>query len=128
MCLQDLESPLAHPQTRGRIAIYCTCEGFDRPGLQAALEAKGPNWLMHKYADCLYGKYAAPGIEPLGDCFFFDYGCVAFWGLNIKQVCFSTSGAMLQSAAATHQQAASLQLACAQARGLPVRQVCCAGH
>ena len=84
--MQDLESPAVGSQTRGRIAIYCTCEGFDRPALQAALEAKGPNWMLHKYPDCLYGKYASPGTEPQGDCFFFDYGCVAFWGLNIKQV------------------------------------------
>ena len=46
---------------------------------------------MHKHADCLYGKYAAPGIEPLGGCFLFDYSRVAFWGLNIKQISFLCS-------------------------------------
>ena len=50
------------------------------------MEERGPNWLLHKYPDCLYGKHAPSGAEPAGDCFYFDYGCVAFWGLNIKQV------------------------------------------
>lgn len=49
------------------------------------MQEKGPNWLLHKYPDCLYGKYAS-GSEPDGDIFYFDYGCVAFWGLKVKQV------------------------------------------
>ena len=50
-----------------------------------ASQEKGPNWLLHKYPDCLYGKYASDA-EPEGDVFYFDYGCVAFWGLKVKQV------------------------------------------
>ncbi len=41
---------------------------------------------MHRYPDVLYGQYCAPGGEPAcGDIFFFDYGCITFWGLSQKQ-------------------------------------------
>ena len=33
----------------------------------------------------LYGKYSRLGEMPIGDIFYFDYGCVAFWGLTQKQ-------------------------------------------
>ncbi len=37
------------------------------------------------YPDVLYGKYSRLGEMPCGDVFYFDYGCVAFWGLTQKQ-------------------------------------------
>ena len=41
---------------------------------------------MHKYPDVLYGQYSAPGAEhAAGDIFYFDYGCITFWGLSQKQ-------------------------------------------
>ncbi len=41
---------------------------------------------MHRYPDVLYGQYCAPGGEQAcGDIFFFDYGCITFWGLSQKQ-------------------------------------------
>lgn len=33
----------------------------------------------------LYGRYTEPGGVPLGDIFYFDYGCVVFWGLTQEQ-------------------------------------------
>ena len=42
---------------------------------------------MHKYPDVLYGQYSAPSAEhAAGDIFYFDYGCITFWGLSQKQV------------------------------------------
>lgn len=44
-------------------------------------------WLLmlQAYPDVLYGKYSRLGEMPIGDVFYFDYGCVAFWGLTQKQ-------------------------------------------
>lgn len=40
---------------------------------------------LQAYPDVLYGKYSRLGEMPIGDIFYFDYGCVAFWGLTQKQ-------------------------------------------
>jgi len=72
-------------QSRGRITIYCTAETLNRDLLSRKLRARGPNFLLHGYPDVLYGRYSELGGMPLGDIFYFDYGCVAFWGLTQKQ-------------------------------------------
>jgi hypothetical protein len=38
----------------------------------------------------VYGQYQAAGAEAKGDIFYFDYGCVAMWGLSQKEVGFSS--------------------------------------
>jgi uncharacterized Rmd1/YagE family protein len=40
---------------------------------------------LQAYPDVLYGRYSRLGELPIGDIFYFDYGCVAFWGLTQKQ-------------------------------------------
>ena len=81
---QDIEAE--PPSARGRITIYCLAESLDRKLLQRKLEERGPRFLMHKYPDVLYGQYSAPGAEhAAGDIFYFDYGCITFWGLSQKQ-------------------------------------------
>ena len=84
--MQDIE---AEPvSARGRITIYCLAESLDRKLLQRKLEERGPRFLLHKYPDVLYGQYSVPGSteQPCGDIFYFDYGCITFWGLSQKQV------------------------------------------
>ncbi len=43
------------------------------------------NLVQQAYPDVLYGRYSRLGELPQGDIFYFDYGCVAFWGLTQKQ-------------------------------------------
>ncbi|KAK9796644.1 hypothetical protein WJX73_007435 [Symbiochloris irregularis] len=81
---EDLESPHG-TSTRGRIAIYCIAESIDRDGLITALTKKGSRFLLHRYPDVLYGQYSSHAEEPRGDIYYFDYGCVAFWGLTVQQ-------------------------------------------
>ena len=84
---QDLDSPLPGVQpSRGRIAIYCIAESIDREGLINTLQKRGSRFLLHRYPDVLYGQYSSVTEEPRGDIFYFDYGCIAFWGLTVKQV------------------------------------------
>ena len=86
---QDLDSPAppgAGP-SRGRIEIYCVAESIDREALIAALQKRGSRFLLHRYPDVLYGQYSSATEEPKGDVFYFDDGCITFWGLTIKQVC-----------------------------------------
>ena len=86
--VQDLDSPIPGSQpSRGRIAIYCVAESLDREGLITALQKRGSRFLLHRYPDVLYGQYSSAAEQPQGDVFYFDYGCVAFWGLTLKQVC-----------------------------------------
>lgn len=53
--------------------------------LDKKLKERGPRFLLHSYAEVLYGQYGSLGEESVGDVFYFDYGCVAFWGLTEKQ-------------------------------------------
>ena len=53
--------------------------------LERKLKERGPRFLLHSYPDVLYGHYGRPAQESCGDVFYFDYGCVAFWGLTQKQ-------------------------------------------
>ena len=84
--LQDLytDHPV-DPGTRGRITVYCVAESLDRKMLDKKLKERGPRFLLHSYAEVLYGQYGNLGEESSGDVFYFDYGCVAFWGLTEKQ-------------------------------------------
>ena len=82
----SIATPSALQGKRGRIAIYCIAESLDRKQLEKKLGERGSKFLTHKYPDVLYGQYSAYGQEPTGDIFYFDYGCVAFWGLTQKQV------------------------------------------
>lgn len=85
--VQDLDTPTHGAQARrGRIAIYCIAESIDREGLINALQKRGSRFLLHRYPDVLYGQYSSATEEASGDIFYFDYGCIAFWGLSIKQV------------------------------------------
>lgn len=88
--MQDLDTPQPGAQpARGRIAIYCVAESLDRDGLIGALQKRSQRFLLHRYPDVLYGQYSSAHEEPRGDVFYFDYGCVAFWGLTVKQVSVS---------------------------------------
>ncbi|KAK9822191.1 hypothetical protein WJX81_000989 [Elliptochloris bilobata] len=81
---EDIEAE--PPSARGRITIYCLAESLDRKLLQRKLEERGSRFLLHKYPDVLYGQYSTPGAEhSSGDIFYFDYGCITFWGLSQKQ-------------------------------------------
>lgn len=68
--------------SRGRITIYCVAETLNRDLLSKKLRERGPQFLLQSYPDVLYGRYSRLGAEPCGDIFFFDYGCIAFWGLT----------------------------------------------
>jgi len=70
---------------QGRITIYSTAETLDRELLATKLLTRGPNYLLQEHPDVLYGRYTEPGGVPLGDIFYFDYGCVVFWGLTQEQ-------------------------------------------
>lgn len=72
-------------QSRGRITIYCTAETLNRDMLSKKLRARGHPFQLHAYPDVLVGRYCDLGGPPIGDIFYFDYGCVAFWGLTQKQ-------------------------------------------
>ena len=86
LLLQDLYSDHpVDPGTRGRITVYCVAESLDRKMLDKKLKERGPRFLLHSYAEVLYGQYGNLGEESSGDVFYFDYGCVAFWGLTEKQ-------------------------------------------
>eukprot|EP00884_Botryococcus_braunii_P016721 jgi/Botrbrau1/3732/Bobra.0363s0017.2 len=73
------------PGLRGRITIYCIAETLDRTLLQRKLEERGGKFLLERYPDVVYGQYHAAGAEAKGDIFYFDYGCVAMWGLTQKE-------------------------------------------
>ncbi|KAK9814251.1 hypothetical protein WJX72_002986 [[Myrmecia] bisecta] len=79
------DQQLEGPGTRGRITIYCIAESVDRKLLEQKLRERGPRFLLHSYPDVLYGQYARHGQDTVGDVFYFDYGCIAFWGLTQKQ-------------------------------------------
>ena len=49
------------------------------------------NLTLHACPQVMYGQYQHAGSEVTGDIFYFDYGCVVFWGLDQKQVCYLTS-------------------------------------
>ena len=84
--LQDIHTDQpVDPGTRGRITVYCVAESLDRKMLDKKLKERGPRFLLHSYAEVLYGQYGSLGEESSGDVFYFDYGCVAFWGLTEKQ-------------------------------------------
>ena len=74
------------PGVRGRITIVCIADSLDRTQLQAKLRERGPKFLQHSHPDVLYGQYVSASGEAQGDVFYFDYGVVAFWGLEKPQV------------------------------------------
>ena len=66
---------------RGRIAIYCLADGFDMKALATALEARGSAHLTHRYEEAIAGHFIdirGSGL-PVGDCFYFEYGCLVCW-------------------------------------------------
>lgn len=66
---------------RGRIAIYCLADGFDMKALASALEARGSAHLTHRYEEAIAGHFIdirGSGL-PVGDCFYFEYGCLVCW-------------------------------------------------
>ena len=66
---------------RGRIAIYCLADGFDMKALATALEARGSAHLTHRYEEAIAGPFIdirGSGL-PVGDCFYFEYGCLVCW-------------------------------------------------
>ena len=65
--------------------MYCIAESLDRKMLDKKLKERGPRFLLHSYAEVLYGQYGSLGEESSGDVFYFDYGCGAFWGMSEKQ-------------------------------------------
>jgi uncharacterized Rmd1/YagE family protein len=73
--------------TRGRITVYCVAESIDRKELELRLRERGGAALLHQYPDVLYGMYESSkdGSIVRGEVFYFDYGCLAFWGLSERQ-------------------------------------------
>jgi uncharacterized Rmd1/YagE family protein len=69
---------------RGRITVYCIAEALDRKALELRLRGRGGAALLHQYPDVLYGLYESTkdGEACRGECFYFDYGAVAFWNLS----------------------------------------------
>ncbi|KAK9839104.1 hypothetical protein WJX74_009646 [Apatococcus lobatus] len=82
---EDLPPVPEQSTTRGRITIYCIAESLNRTALEKRLRDQGPKCLVQAYPDVLYGQFQQPGSEAMGDIFYFDYGCVVFWGLDQKQ-------------------------------------------
>ncbi|EFN59105.1 hypothetical protein CHLNCDRAFT_137893 [Chlorella variabilis] len=72
---------------RGRITVYCVAESIDRKALELRLRERGGAALLHQYPDVLYGLYESTkdGVMCRGECFYFDYGAVAFWNLSERQ-------------------------------------------
>ncbi|PSC74837.1 Sporulation RMD1 [Micractinium conductrix] len=72
---------------RGRITVYCVAESLDRKALELRLRERGGAALLHQYPDVLYGLYESSkdGEVARGEVFYFDYGCLAFWGLSERQ-------------------------------------------
>ncbi|GLC65501.1 sporulation protein rmd1 [Pleodorina starrii] len=87
---------------RARITVYCVAESLDRRKLVDLLRIKHPAWQTHQYDDVVHARLeevapalpstsggagaftAATAVGP-PDVFFFDYGVVAFWGLQQQQ-------------------------------------------
>ncbi|KAL4859482.1 Sporulation protein RMD8 [Chlorella vulgaris] len=84
---EDLPGLDVEAGTRGRITVYCIAESLDRKALELRLRERGGSALLHQYPDVLYGLYesAKEGEPCRGECFYFDYGAVAFWGLSERQ-------------------------------------------
>ncbi|KAL4430906.1 hypothetical protein ABPG75_006162 [Micractinium tetrahymenae] len=72
---------------RGRITVYCVAESVDRKALELRLRERGGSFLLHQYPDVLYGLYESSkdGEYCRGEVFYFDYGCLALWGLSERQ-------------------------------------------
>ena len=76
---------------RGRIAIYCLADGFDMKALASALEARGSAHLTHRYEEAIAGHFIdirGSGL-PVGDCFYFEYGCLVCWVSLSSRGCVS---------------------------------------
>lgn len=77
--------PLASEGARGRIAVYCLAENFDRKALEKKLKDRGGSWLLAAYPDVLHGVAEVSPVDMQsgsGDVFYFDYGVIVFWGLT----------------------------------------------
>ncbi|KAG2443418.1 hypothetical protein HXX76_001776 [Chlamydomonas incerta] len=87
------------PSGRARITVYCIAEALDRVKLESLIRIKHPAWETHSYQDVVHARLPGPaansttsgGAPPddMGgvgsDVFFFEYGVVAFWGLQQQQ-------------------------------------------
>lgn len=94
---EDLPMEVGHPpppppmfidnsSRRGRITFYCVAETFDRKKLEELLKMTYPPGTVLSYPDVFYVEYIkGVGDQPGGDCFFFDYGVVACWGMTKSQ-------------------------------------------
>ncbi|KAG2443260.1 hypothetical protein HYH02_009333 [Chlamydomonas schloesseri] len=92
---------------RARITVYCIAEALDRAKLESLIRIKHPAWETHSYQDVVHARLPGPAVsstaagatwgttsggappDDLGavgaDVFFFEYGVVAFWGLQQQQ-------------------------------------------
>ncbi|PNW74201.1 hypothetical protein CHLRE_13g589250v5 [Chlamydomonas reinhardtii] len=97
--LSDFAGLVPAPSGRARITVYCISEALDRVKLESLIRIKHPAWETHSYQDVVHARLPGPaassttagGAPPdeLGavraDVFFFEYGVVAFWGLQQQQ-------------------------------------------
>ncbi|KAG2497298.1 hypothetical protein HYH03_004881 [Edaphochlamys debaryana] len=100
---------------RARLTVYCVAEALDREKLVSLLRIKHPGWETHAYEDVVHARLPAPYVQGGGygqytgggglddtppsastsltsaqavgapDVFFFEYGVVAFWGMQQSQ-------------------------------------------
>ena len=58
--------------------------------LASALEARGSAHLTHRYEEAIAGHFIdirGSGL-PVGDCFYFEYGCLVCWVSSCCFFCF----------------------------------------
>ncbi|KAL6757794.1 hypothetical protein V8C86DRAFT_2613487 [Haematococcus lacustris] len=78
--------PFDEPNRRGRVTLYCVAESFERKKLEELLKLTYPPSSVLSYPDAFYVEYIKGyADQPGGDCFFFDYGVVACWGMTKSQ-------------------------------------------
>ncbi|KAI3433802.1 hypothetical protein D9Q98_003606 [Chlorella vulgaris] len=82
---QALIPPLASLLYRGterneRIRCYCVAEGFDRYALQDAILRREGS--LQAYAEVVISEFHRMGDDSAGQVYYFDFGCVVFWGLS----------------------------------------------
>eukprot|EP00127_Corallochytrium_limacisporum_P000583 Clim_evm10s20 gene=Clim_evmTU10s20 len=79
----------------GRVTVYSTAKAYRLPKLKEHLREKYKRYeyRLHGspqiFQEAMYAHYVLPvstaGQDPVGEIFYFDYGCVVMWGLSEVQ-------------------------------------------
>ena len=87
LALDEQTQPIpSHFQGQGlaiRVRCYCIGNMFDRARLQDQILRRSSASSVRAFPEVLCSVYKVPGGDAaLGDIFYFDWGCVVFWGLD----------------------------------------------